>query len=118
LHAFVGGIIRKIDGVPESIGGMADHIHLLLGLKSTHCLADVLREAKQASSEWVHQIIGQSIFSWQDGYGAFTVSFSQLPTVKHYIENQCEHHRKRSFQEEYLELLRKSQIQFDERYLW
>ncbi len=118
LHAYVGGAIRSAGGVPEAVGGLSDHVHLLMGLRATHRLADVVRDIKSASSEWVHQEIEQAMFSWQEGYGAFTVSPSQLDVVKRYIANQAEHHRKRSFQEEYRELLVKSGAAFDERYLW
>ena len=118
LHAYLGGALRTAGGVAEAVGGVADHVHLLMGLRATHRLADVVREIKSASSQWVHQDIKQALFSWQDGYGAFTVSPSQLDAVKHYIANQAEHHRKRSFQEEYLDMLAKSGVEFDEKYLW
>ena len=118
LHAYLGGIVRELKGIPETVGGTADHVHLLVGLRATHCLADFLRDLKAASSKWVHESIGERDFSWQEGYGAFTVSASLRETVKNYIANQEEHHRKRTFQEEYLDLLRKSEVEFDERYLW
>jgi len=118
LHAFLGGAIRTAGGVPEAVGGVGDHVHLLVSLRATHRLADVVRDIKTASSDWVHQDIKQAVFSWQDGYGAFTVSASQLDVVKPYIANQAEHHRKKSFQEEYRGMLVKSGVQFDERYLW
>ncbi len=118
LHAYIGGTIRSAGGVAEAVGGTADHVHLLAGLRATHCLADVVRDIKAASSEWVHQEIRMAVFSWQDGYGAFTVSSSQLETVKRYIANQSEHHRKKSYQEEYREMLVKSGIEFDEKFLW
>ena len=118
LHAFLGGAVRTAGGVAESVGGTNDHVHLLIGLKATHRLADVLRDIKAASSNWVHQELGRPIFSWQDGYGAFTVSPSLRMTVRRYIENQEEHHRRKTFQEEYRALLERSGITFDERYLW
>ena len=118
LHAYLGGAIRTAGGAAEAVGGVADHVHLLLGLRATHCLANVVRDIKAASSEWVHQEIKQARFSWQEGYGAFTVSASQIDTVKRYIANQHKHHFKKSFQEEYREMLVKSRIQFDEKYLW
>jgi putative transposase len=118
LHAYLGGAARTLGAVPEAVGGVADHVHLLLGLRATHCLADVMRDVKRASSAWVHETIGDREFGWQDGYGAFTVSASLLETVKRYIARQEEHHRKETFQEEYIELLRRSGVEFDERYLW
>ena len=118
LHAYLGGAVRTAAGVPEAIGGVGDHVHLLMGLRATHRLSEVVRDIKTASSEWVHQEIKMPIFSWQEGYGAFTVSASQLETVKQYIATQAEHHRKKGFQEEYRELLLKSGVKFDEKYLW
>ncbi len=103
LHAYLGGIVNDLGGVPEGIGGVEEHVHLLVGLRATHCLADVLREIKSASARWVHQEMNQPLFSWQDGYGAFTVSANRTDAVKNYIARQEEHHQKRSFQEEYIE---------------
>ena len=117
LHAYLGGIIRASDGVAEAVGGVADHAHLLIGLRATHRLADVLRELKSVSSGWVHDEIGARDFAWQEGYGAFTVSASQRETVRRYIQRQEEHHRTRSFRDEYLELLQRSGAEYDERYL-
>ena len=118
LHSYLGGIIRSIGAVPGAIGGVGDHVHLLVGLRATHRLADVLRDLKSASSEWVHQEIRVATFAWQEGYGAFTVSSSNLQTVIRYIRNQEAHHRKRTFQDEYRELLERSGVAFDERFLW
>ena len=117
MYAYLGGIIRAADGIAESVGGVADHVHLLIGLRATHRLADVLRELKAVSSAWVHNEIGMHGFAWQEGYGAFTVSASQREAVRHYIEQQVEHHLTRTFREEYLELLRPSGVKFDERYV-
>jgi putative transposase len=117
LHAYLGGVICALGGIAESIGGVCDHVHLLIGLRATHRLADVLRELKAVSSGWVHNEIGMRGFAWQEGYGAFTVSASQRRTVRRYIERQDEHHRTRSFRDEYLELLRRSGVEFDERYV-
>ena len=82
LHAYLGGAIRTAGGVPEAIGGLGDHVHLLMGLRATHRLADVVRDIKAASSEWVHQEIKQAVFSWQEGYGAFTVSANVRADVR------------------------------------
>ena len=117
LHAYLGGIIRRANGIAESVDGVADHVHLLVGLRATHCLADVLRALKSVSSGWVHDEIGLPAFAWQEGYGAFTVSPSQRQAVRRYIEQQEEHHRTRTFREEYLELLRRSGVEFDEPYV-
>ena len=117
LRAYLGGVVRTLDGVPEEIGGVADHVHLLVGLRATHMLADVLREIKSVSSGWVHEDVGVSSFAWQEGYGGFTVSASQLAKVRAYIRQQEEHHRTRTFREEYLALLERNEVEFDERYL-
>jgi putative transposase len=109
---------RHIGGIPETIGGVEDHVHLLIGLRAAHCLADVLREIKASSSKWVHEELKKPLFSWQEGYGAFTVSASQIGAVKNYIANQEKHHRKKTFQEEYLEFLIQSGVEYDEKYLW
>jgi putative transposase len=87
LHAYLGGIARDLGAVARSIGGTGDHVHILAGLKTTHTLADVVRQIKRGSSAWIHQH-GVNKFAWQDGYGAFTVSASQLPKVQQYIANQ------------------------------
>ena len=117
LHQFLGGTIAGLGGVPQGIGGVADHVHLLVGLKATHCLADVLRELKKASSVWVHEEIGMKSFAWQEGYAAFTVSAPSGKAVQKYIANQEAHHRKRSYREELIEMLDKAEIKFDPRYL-
>jgi len=118
LHAYMGGTIRTLEVIPEAVGGVADHVHLLIGIRATHRLADVMRDLKRASSAWVHETIKDKQFEWQDGYGAFSVSASLLERVKRYIANQEAHHRKRTFKEEYVELLKSSGVEYDERYLW
>jgi len=92
LHAYIGGVVRNIGGIPEAVGGVDDHIHVL-GLRATHCLADAVRDLKAVSSRWVHEQISVADFAWQEGYGAFTVSASQRMQVLNYIPRQEEHHR-------------------------
>jgi len=118
LHAYLGGIVRNIDGIPEAIGGTNDHVHILVGLRATHRLADVVRDVKAVSSRWMHEEIRERAVTWQDGYGAFTVGASQCQSARDYISRQEEHHRKQTFQEEYLEFLRGGGVEYDERYLW
>ena len=118
LHAYLGGVVRHVQGVPEAAGGIADHVHLLIALRATACLADVVRDVKAVSSRWVHEEIGHRSFAWQEGYGAFTVSASQRRAVRLYIAKQEEHHDQRTFQEEYLELLKRSGVEYDEQHLW
>jgi REP element-mobilizing transposase RayT len=117
LHAYLGGTVRGLDAVPLEIGGVADHVHLLVGMKATHRLSDMVREIKSESSRWVHEQTGKREFAWQDGYGAFSVSPSQCDAVRKYIQNQVEHHRVRSFREEYLDFLKRAGVEFDERYV-
>ena len=118
LHAYLGGVARISGVIPEAIGGVADHVHLLLGLPATTRLADVVRDIKAVSSKWMHDETGDRAFAWQEGYGAFTVSPSHREMVKGYIAKQEEHYQKRTFQEEYRELLQRCGVEFDERYLW
>ena len=103
--------------MPLGEGGVADHVHLLVGLKPTHRLSDFMRELKKASSHWVSQTILLPCFQWQEGYGAFSVSASAKVEVQTYIAHQEEHHRHRSFRDEYVLMLQKSGVEFDERYL-
>ena len=118
LHEYLGGLIRAAEGIPECVGGVADHVHLLVGLKATHTLSSFVQDVKQASSRWVHESIGVKDFAWQQGYAAFTVSISNRDTVRDYIVKQPEHHRTKTFQEEYLSLLKKHEVAHEEKYLW
>ncbi len=119
LHEYLGGIVRTMNGVPIRIGGMPDHVHLLIRWRTDETLAALLRTVKARSSRWVHKTLPSlRTFAWQEGYGAFTVSQSQVTSVARYIATQAEHHRIRSFEEEYLELLRAHEIEFDVKYLW
>ncbi len=118
LHEYLGGLIRTAQAIPEAIGGTADHVHLLIGLRATHALATLVQDIKQTSSRWIHETINEKEFGWQQGYGAFSLSPTARDAVKAYIANQEEHHRTKTFQEEYTEFLHKSGVKFDERYLW
>jgi putative transposase len=118
LHAYMGGTLNGLGAKPLSIGGVSDHVHLLIGLKPTQAVSDVVRELKKASSTWVHEEIGRTKFAWQEGYGAFSVSHANIEKVREYISAQGEHHKKRSFQDEYRDFLELNGIEFDERYLW
>jgi REP element-mobilizing transposase RayT len=117
LHKYLGGTIKGLGGFPDTVGGVSDHVHLLIGLKATHTLSDVLRELKKASSAWVHEQIGILQFAWQEGYSAFTVSATARASIRRYIENQPEHHRKLSFREELMHMLKVAGVEYDPRYL-
>jgi len=114
LHAFVGGAVRILGAKPIAVGGVADHIHLLAGLKTTHCVADVVREAKKVSSSWASERSPR--FAWQIGFGAFTVGQQDLSEVVEYIAHQEEHHRQVSSADELRFLLKAFGITYDERF--
>ena len=119
LWPFLGGIARENQMKAVSIGGVADHVHILLSLPATMPVAKAMQLIKGGSSKWVHETFpDQRLFAWQTKYGAFSVSVSQLDRIIAYIENQEMHHRKMSFQEEFVALLKKHHIEYDERYLW
>jgi REP element-mobilizing transposase RayT len=119
LYEYLGGILRAEKSVLLAAGGMADHTHLLVSLSRDRSIAEILRIIKANSSKWIHGTFpDQRGFAWQTGYGAFSVSHSNLSQVKTYIGGQTEHHRVVSFQDEFREFLRKYEIQWDERYVW
>jgi putative transposase len=119
LFPYLGGIIHAHGGKALIINGPADHVHILASLAAKHSLSNLMRELKADSSGWVRKNFpGQKSFSWQIGYGAFSVSHSNLMEVKKYIANQEEHHQKISFQEEFVVFLKKHEIQYEERFLW
>ena len=119
LYDYVGGIVANRRGVLLAAGGMPDHVHLLVSLGREWSLADLLRDVKAGSSKWVHDTFpDQRSFAWQTGYGAFSVSVSNLERVKRYIADQPRHHKTRTFQDEFRGLLRRHGLTWDERYVW
>jgi len=119
VHAYLGGILRELRAVPAAIGGTADHVHLLMRLPADLPVADCLRIVKTNSSRWVKERWPlRRSFAWQGGYGAFSVSESRRAAVIRYILDQAQHHRRISFQDEFLALLKNHRVEFDERYLW
>ncbi len=117
LHSYLGGIIKGMDAVPLAIGGVSDHVHILLSLKSGHRLDYVLRDIKADSTGWVRKEFSK-LFEWQKGYGAFSVSPLAVENVKAYISKQKEHHANVRFEDEYVALLERAGISYDEKYLW
>ncbi len=119
LWPFIGGIARKNRIKAIEIGGVADHVHLLLSLPPGMPVAKALQLVKGGSSKWIHESFAQlREFAWQEKYGAFSVSVSQLDTVRQYIRNQEDHHKRLTFKEEFVALLEKHGVSYDEKYLW
>ncbi len=110
-HRYLGGTVRGLEAVPLRIGGVSNHVHLLVGLRGKHSVSDLVREVKKASTAWMRTSV--SDFSWQEGYAAFSVSPQDLSTVDHYVANQATHHARQTFAEEYEELLRLAGLPFD-----
>jgi putative transposase len=119
LWPFIGGIARTNGMTAVEIGGVEDHAHVLVSLPSTMALAKAVQLIKGGSSKWVHETFPEHrLFGWQTKYGAFSVSVSQIDKLIEYIRNQQNHHRKMTFKEEFVALLKKHRVQYDERYLW
>lgn len=119
LYEYIGGITRNEKATLVAIGGVSDHVHLLVLLPPTVCIADFARVVKANSSKWVRETAKPNHgFAWQKGYSAFSVSHSNIDAVQRYIRNQQAHHRRRSFREEYLELLERHGIQYQEEYVF
>jgi putative transposase len=119
LHKYIAGIIREKEQKPIIVNGMSDHIHAFVGLKPSMRISDLVRDVKNNSSKFINEkgfIRGK--FSWQEGYGVFSYSHSHIERVYNYILNQEEHHRKKTFKDEYLELLKKFEIEFKEEYVF
>lgn len=116
LHEYLGGTVKGLGGVPEAIGGVEDHVHLLISLKTTAAPAEIVRELKKAASVWAaeHHCKG---FAWQEGYGIFSVSWTHVDVVRNYIANQEEHHRKSGFQDEFKRMLERNGVTYDPKYL-
>jgi putative transposase len=119
LHAYLGRASKELDCPPVLVGGVEDHVHLLARFGRTLSQANWVKELKRVSNEWLKQEANEyADFEWQGGYATFSVSPSSLEVVKEYIATQAEHHKQRGFQEELRALLRKHELEWDERYLW
>ena len=116
LHAYLGGIVRNQGGVAEAVGGVEDHVHLLVSLRTTHCLSDFMRDLKKDSSNWAAENFDRA-FGWQEGYAVFSVSATHIEPVRAYIAGQEEHHRKANFLDELKTLLEKNGVAYDAKYL-
>ena len=119
LYKYVTGIIHNNNHKLLAINGMPDHIHILFGLRPSQSISDLLQDIKGGSSKWINdKRLVQGKFSWQDGYGAFSYRKSEVPDIIQYIRNQQIHHRKKKFIEEYLELLKEFEIDYNERFIF
>ena len=119
LHRYLGGILTNLDCQPIIVGGVEDHVHILPALSRTCTAAKMVKEVKRGSSLWIKtRNADLHGFAWQNGYGIFSIGFSQIESVRNYIARQEEHHRKISFQDEFRQLLKRYEIEFDERYVW
>ena len=119
LYKYMSGIINQHEHKLLSIGGMTDHIHALVSMHPKQAPSDLMYELKRSSSLWINEnkfVVGK--FSWQEGFGAFSYSQSQISRVSKYIENQETHHKKKTFREEYLDFLKAFNIEYDERYVY
>ena len=118
LYEYIGGTVHGLGGISLELNGTEDHIHLLAKLRPDKALSDVIRQLKANASGWMHNVFpALEDFSWQRGYGAFTVSQSNVEEVRAYITRQKEHHRKVSFRDEFIQFLKAHGIEYDERYL-
>ena len=118
LHAYIGKVVNTTGCHVLCVGGTSNHIHALVMFSKTETVAHLIEEMKRNSSRWLKTISPKyNDFAWQGGYGAFSVSQSQVDTVMNYINNQAEHHKRQSFKDEYLEFLRLYKIEYDERYV-
>jgi REP element-mobilizing transposase RayT len=119
FYKYLASICRANDSPSIAINGVSDHIHILCVLSRKITISKLVEELKKSSSKWI-KTKGSNYknFYWQNGYGVFSVSQSGVNAVNEYIQNQKEHHKKKSFQEEYLDALKKSEVEFDEKYLW
>jgi REP element-mobilizing transposase RayT len=119
LWAYMAMIAREINVEPLIINGVEDHVHMLVSIPSTITIAEVMKKIKAVSSLWISRTFkGFEDFEWQAGYGAFSISHYDLNKTIRYIKNQKEHHRKNSFEKEYIQLLKENQIEYDEKYLF
>ncbi len=119
IHKYITGIVQKRDHKMLAINSMPDHIHIFIGLNPAQSISDVVRDIKSNSSTFIaDKKLVKGKFSWQEGYGAFSYAHSQIDSVVKYVLNQEEHHKKKTFKEEYLDFLKKFEIEYEEKYLF
>ena len=119
LYKYITGIVTNNGHKLLAINGVEDHIHILIGVRPSQSISELMKEVKRSSSKWINeQNFIQSTFKWQEGYGAFSYGKSRISNVISYIERQEEHHRKTSFRDEYLDFLEKFEVDYDKRYIF
>jgi putative transposase len=119
MHAYLASVFNENDCRAIEVGGAKDHVHILCLLSRNHAISEIVKKAKANSSSWAKALGGRcQKFAWQSGYGVFSIHQSQIESAKKYMQGQEEHHRRKTFQEEYLEILHEHQMPYDERYVW
>lgn len=118
VFAYIGGILRQERGALLEAGGTENHVHLLAAVSKEQSLSDAVRVIKSNSAGWLHREVGLAEFGWQDGYGGFTVDSGDTAELVSYIRNQEDHHRTTTFEEEFVRLLKRHGVKYDQRYLW
>jgi REP element-mobilizing transposase RayT len=119
LYKYISGIINNNNHKLLAINGVSDHVHILIGIRPAQSISELMKSIKQNSSKWINENKFTNIhFEWQEGYGAFSYSKSQLSAVADYIENQEEHHKKKTFKEEYINFLEKFEVDYDEKFIF
>jgi putative transposase len=119
LYKYITGVVQNNSHKLLAINGMPDHIHILIGLRPAQSISDLMKDVKQSSSKWINDNkLASGHFEWQEGYGAFSYSKSQINQVINYIQNQEIHHKKKTFKEEYLDFLEKFEIDYDEKFIF
>jgi putative transposase len=119
MHAYLACVFNEHDFPAIEVGGTEDHVHILCLLSRNYPISEIIKKAKVNSSSWAKTLGGRCLkFSWQSGYGVFSIHQSQIELIRKYIQGQTEHHHRKTFQEEYLEILQEYHIPYDERYLW
>lgn len=119
LYKYISGIIKNNNHKVLAINGVSDHVHVLIGIRPAQSISELMKSIKQNSSKWINENKFTNIhFEWQEGYGAFSYSKSQLSAVADYIEHQEEHHKKKTFKEEYINFLEKFEVDYDEKFIF
>jgi len=119
LYKYISGIIKNNGHKMLIINGVPDHIHILIGMRPSQSVSELLKDIKGSSSKWINENnFVKGSFAWQEGYGAFSYGKSQVKEVIHYIENQKEHHRRKTLKEEYIDFLTKFEVEYDEKYIF